>query len=95
MKPPARRSVSSKQGERRSTILPLPPLPTDLPDGWPYSVVTSIIAARQAGPAPTATQPTEPATEPATTEPATTQPATTAPVATEPPSTEPVAPAAD
>ena len=39
-------------GEERSTILPLPPLPTDLPDGWPYSIVTGIIAARAAGPAP-------------------------------------------
>jgi len=85
-----------EQGERRSTILPLPPLPTDLPDGWPYSVVTGILAARQAGPAPTATETTEPATtEPATTEPATTEPAATEPVAGEPASTEPVAPAAD
>jgi cell division protein FtsB len=41
-------------GEERSSILPFPPLPTDLPDGWPYSVVTSIIAARAAGPAPAA-----------------------------------------
>ena len=41
-------------GEERSSILPFPPLPTDLPDGWPYSVATSIIAARAAGPAPTA-----------------------------------------
>lgn len=58
-----------EQGERRSTILPLPPLPTDLPDGWPYSVVTGIIAARQAGPAPAETASTEPArTEPAPTE---------------------------
>jgi cell division protein FtsB len=41
-------------GEERTSILPLPPLPTDLPDGWPYSVVTSIIEARRAGPAPAA-----------------------------------------
>ncbi len=33
-------------GENRSTVLPLPPLPTDLPDGWPYNVVTQIITAR-------------------------------------------------
>jgi cell division protein FtsB len=39
-------------GERRSSILPLPPLPSDLPDGWPYNVVTGIVAARTAGPAP-------------------------------------------
>jgi cell division protein FtsB len=41
-------------GERRSSILPLPPLPSDLPDGWPYNIVTGIVAARTAGPAPTA-----------------------------------------
>jgi cell division protein FtsB len=38
-------------GEQRSSILPLPPLPTDLPDGWPYSVVTEIADARAVGPA--------------------------------------------
>jgi cell division protein FtsB len=38
-------------GEQRSSILPLPPLPTDLPDGWPYSVVTAIANAQAAGPA--------------------------------------------
>ena len=37
-------------GEERATVLPLPPLPTDLPDGWPYNVVTEIIAARTVGP---------------------------------------------
>jgi len=36
-------------GEERSSILPLPDLPTELPDGWPYNVVTEIIAARGAG----------------------------------------------
>ena len=41
-------------GEERSSILPLPPLPRNLPDGWPYNVVTGIIAARTAGPAPVA-----------------------------------------
>jgi cell division protein FtsB len=40
-------------GEERSSILPLPPLPTALPDGWPYNVTTDIINARRAGPAPT------------------------------------------
>ncbi len=39
-------------GDRRSTILPLPPLPAELPAGWPYNVVTGIIAARTAGPEP-------------------------------------------
>lgn len=41
--------------EKRTSILPLPPLPSDLPDGWPYNVVTEIFAARTAGPAPVAT----------------------------------------
>ena len=33
-------------GEERSSILPMPALPNDLPDGWPYNVVTEIIDAR-------------------------------------------------
>ena len=41
-----------EEGDQRSTILPLPPVPSDLPDGWPYNVVTQIFAARTAGPAP-------------------------------------------
>jgi len=36
-------------GERRSSFLPLPALPADLPDGWPYNVATRIMNARQAG----------------------------------------------
>ncbi|MFK7919915.1 MAG: septum formation initiator family protein [Ilumatobacter sp.] len=36
-------------GEERSSILPMPALSTDLPDGWPYNVVTQIISARSAG----------------------------------------------
>lgn len=39
-------------GEQRSSILPLPQLPSDLPDGWPYNVVTGIFSAVAAGPAP-------------------------------------------
>ncbi len=39
-------------GDERSTILPMPALPRELPDGWPYNVVTGIFAARTAGPAP-------------------------------------------
>lgn len=39
-------------GEERSSILPMPPLPTDLPDGFPYSPVTRIIEAVERGPAP-------------------------------------------
>ena len=41
-----------EEGDQRSTILPLPPVPSLLPDGWPYNVVTQIFAARTAGPAP-------------------------------------------
>ena len=36
-------------GEERATVLPLPALPTDLPDGWPYNVVTQILDVRTAG----------------------------------------------
>ncbi len=42
-------------GEKRSSILPLPPLPSALPDGWPYNVATGIMNARRAGPAPAPT----------------------------------------
>jgi len=42
-------------GEERRTVLPAPPLPSNLPDGWPYNIVTEIFAARTAGPAPTTT----------------------------------------
>ena len=51
-------------GDKRQTMLELPPLPTDLPDGWPYSQVEAIIAVRAALATPTAS---EPATLPSTT----------------------------
>ena len=35
-----------ERDEQRTTVLPLPPLPTDFPDGWPYNVVTEIVDAR-------------------------------------------------
>jgi len=38
-----------ERGEGRATVLPMPPLPTDLPDGWPYNVVTEIVDARTTG----------------------------------------------
>jgi len=41
-----------EEGDQRSTFLPVPPLPSDLPDGWPYNIVTSIMQARTAGSAP-------------------------------------------
>ena len=86
-----------EQGERRSTILPLPPLPTDLPDGWPYNVVTGIIAARQAGPAPTAhgAHRTGDRREPATDRTGIDRTGDDRTSAVEPAPTEPVAPAAD
>lgn len=40
-------------GETRTAILELPPVPTDLPDGWPYSLVEHIAAVRRAGGATT------------------------------------------
>ncbi len=40
--------------ERRQSILDLPPVPTALPDGWPYSLVKGIVALRT-NPPPTPT----------------------------------------
>ena len=52
----AREEIGYMQtGEQRRSVLPRPPLPADLPDGWPYNVVTEIFAARTAGPAPAVT----------------------------------------
>jgi cell division protein FtsB len=39
-------------GEIRETVLDYPDLPTDLPDGWPYSVVSGIAELRRGGPPP-------------------------------------------
>jgi cell division protein FtsB len=36
-------------GEGRLTLMPFPELPTDLPEGWPYGVVSAIVALRTAG----------------------------------------------
>ena len=78
-------------GEIRQSILALPPVPTDLPDGWPYSLVEGIVALRRNPPAdatattvaPAATVTTAPAAAaPATATPATAPPATIAPVGT-------------
>jgi cell division protein FtsB len=46
-----------ESGEIRETVLDPPPVPTDLPDGWPYSVVTGIVELRRNPPAPTPTTP--------------------------------------
>jgi len=35
-----------ERSEARISVLGLPPLPTDLPDGWPYSPITRIIELR-------------------------------------------------
>ena len=42
-------------GERRETILDLPAVPTDLPDGWPYSLVKGIVELRRNPPPPAPT----------------------------------------
>lgn len=44
-------------GERRQSILALPDVPTDLPDGWPYSLVAGIAELRRNPPPPAAPQP--------------------------------------
>jgi cell division protein FtsB len=41
-----------ESGERRESVLDLPPVPTDLPDGWPYSIVNDITALRRNPPPP-------------------------------------------
>jgi cell division protein FtsB len=43
-------------GETRQSILALPPVPTDLPDGWPYTLVEGIVTLRRTPP-PTPTTP--------------------------------------
>ena len=45
-------------GERRESMLELPSVPTDLPNGWPYSVINDITALRRNPPPPPA--PTDP-----------------------------------
>ena len=49
-------------GEVRESVLDYPDLPTDLPDGWPYSLVNDITTLRRGGlPAPSpAPAPTTP-----------------------------------
>ena len=44
-------------GEVRESIRDLPPVPTVLPVGWPYSLYTGIVAVRSSAPAPTQTAP--------------------------------------
>jgi cell division protein FtsB len=66
------------EGEVRQSILDFPPVPTDLPDGWPYSLFEGFVAVRAAvasgavTPAtsapsiPASVPPTAPATAPVT-----------------------------
>lgn len=42
----------AESGEQRLSLLPIPDLPTDLPSGWPYDLVTDVIALRAAPPTP-------------------------------------------
>jgi len=44
-------------GEQRATIMAMPPLPTDLPAGWPYNVVSQIMDAQAIGTPPPAPAP--------------------------------------
>jgi cell division protein FtsB len=36
-----------EKGEQRITVMPMGPAPTSLPAGWPYDLVTSIVALRE------------------------------------------------
>ena len=64
-----------EKGEQRITVLPVGPAPTALPAGWPYDLVTKIVAIRQAEAAavtatattiPEAPPSTQPSTQPTT-----------------------------
>jgi cell division protein FtsB len=43
-----------ESGEIRESVLDFPDVPTDLPDGWPYSIVNDITALRRNPPPPAA-----------------------------------------
>ena len=43
-------------GERRQTVVDMPDLPTDLPDGWPYGAVEQMIVLRRPSAAATTTR---------------------------------------
>lgn len=42
-----------QSGEIRETVLEFPDLPLDLPEGWPYQLVSGITEVRRGGPPPT------------------------------------------
>lgn len=46
-----------ESGERRQTISELPPVPADLPPGWPYDLVSDIATLRGVVPTPVGTVP--------------------------------------
>ena len=49
----ARETLGYKQiNENLQTIVDLPPLPTDLPDGWPYGPVEQMMQLAAGAPAP-------------------------------------------
>lgn len=51
-------------GERRQTVLEAPPVPTELPAGWPYDLVSGIVELRR-NPPPPAPPPPAPTSVPA------------------------------
>ncbi len=59
-----------EKGEQRITVMPIAAAPTALPAGWPYDLVTSIVAIREAE-AAGAPEPAPPATPTPTPAPAT------------------------
>lgn len=71
-----------EKGEKRITVLPVGPAPTALPTGWPYDLVTQIVAIRQAQAAAAATTATPVSTASPTTVPL--QPGVTEPLTTSP-----------
>ena len=64
-------------GEERFSVRPLPPLPRNLPNGWPYNVAAQIISLRQ-NPPPEPVEPVPDAPAPASPD------ATTAPPPSDP-----------
>jgi hypothetical protein len=69
-----------EEGEVRQSILAFPPVPTDLPDGWPYSLVEGIVNLRRG--AGTTGAAATPATTAAPAADSTATPGETAPTAT-------------
>jgi len=80
-----------QSGDHRQTMLELPPLPTDLPDGWPYSQLEAIMAVRASLAVPPSSEPA--AAPPTAAAPTTAGPTTmAAPTTAVAPTTTPAAP---